>query len=190
MIHPFKNIGFVMLASVFLVAAFGSGSDDKKGDKQEWKNQSKESFCGLKFSGGKYTKAIDMRTNYTTTFNCDGTFSSSEDWKTSKRNEDTYNKTVGRSSGNFGEFSGTWDVVDGISPSDASMLANPLSSLCSSTEKTIIKYSSSNGKQRYAMVCKSEDKLYLLLIPFISDLDQEGTYEQKDLGMYEGICDF
>ena len=55
------------------------------------------------------------------------------------------------------------------------------------TEYSIIKYNSSNGKQRYAMICKDEDKLFLLPMPYKSDIDAEGTYEQKDLGMYDGI---
>jgi len=47
-----------------------------------------------------------------TILNCDGTYTSKEDWGTSTPNEDTYKNTVGRASGNNDNFLGTWEVVD------------------------------------------------------------------------------
>lgn len=165
---------------VFLFLAFGSGENEKK---VEWKKNSKESFCGLEFRSSHTIEAIDMTIKVVTILNCDGTYTSKEDWGTSKINEETYNNTAGRSSGNNEDFSGTWVIVDKVSDEDTVKLVN--SSDSSDADGTMIKYTSNLGKTRYATIYKYERKLWLSPIAYEVDCHDK-TYEYKDLNMYAG----
>lgn len=126
-----------------------------------------------------------MTTKVITILNCDGTYTSKEDWGTSKENEETYRNTVGRSSGNNSDFSGTWVIVDKVSDEDAGKLAN--SSEGSDADATMIKYTSNLGKTRYAKVYKYEQQLWLSPIAYEVDCHDK-TYQYEDLNMYNGSC--
>jgi hypothetical protein len=184
-----KPIGSAFIAVAFLFIAFGSGNDEKK---TEWKKNSKECFCGKEFKNSRTIEAIDMTTKVVTILNCDGTYTSKEDWGTSKENEETYRNTVGRSSGNNSDFSGTWIIVDKVSDEDAGKLANREESSTQSIASidpnaTMIKYTSNLGKTRYATVYKYEHKLWLSPIAYEVDCHDK-TYEYEDLNMYDGNC--
>jgi hypothetical protein len=178
----FKAIGSVLLVSAFLTISYGSGEDENK---EEWKKNSKESFCGKEFRSSHTIDAIDMTTKVVTILNCDGTYTSKEDWGTSNQNEETYRSTVGRSSGNNGDFSGTWEIVE-TKPTEIDL------SGYKESEYTIIKYRSNKGKERYASVCynvRISGKLSLDPVALDSDCYEPGVYHQEDLHMYSGFAD-
>jgi hypothetical protein len=184
-----KLVSSIIIVGVFIFLAFGSGENAKK---SEWKKNSKENFCGKEFRNSHTIEAIDMTIKVVTVLNCDGTYTSKEDWGTSKRNEETYNNTVGRSSGNNEDFSGTWEIVDKVSDEDAVKLVNRDESNTQSIAKmdpnaTMIRYTSNLGKTRYATVYKYEQQLWLSPIAYEVDCHDK-TYEYKDLNMYDGSC--
>jgi hypothetical protein len=177
-----KLIGSTFIVGAFLLVAYGSGDDEKKA---EWKKNSKESFCGMEFKSSHTTEAIDMTTKVVTILNCDGTYTSKEDWGTSKRNDETYNNTVGRSSGNNGDFSGTWEIIE-HKPAEVSM------SGYNESDYTIIKYTSNKGKERYASIAyntRLSGKLSLTPNALHSDCYEPGVYKEEDLHMYSGFAD-
>jgi hypothetical protein len=178
----FKIVSSVVIAGAFLFVAFGSGDSEKK---TEWKKNSKECFCGKEFKNSHTTEAIDMTTKVVTVLNCDGTYTSKEDWGTSKENEETYRNTAGSSSGNNGSFSGTWEMVEKVSSEDSGKLAN--SSESSDADATFIKYKSNLGKTRYAKIYKYEAQLWLAPIAYEEDCHDK-VYSYEDLNMYDGNC--
>jgi len=181
----FKIIGSVLMASSFLFLAFGSSEDDNK---EEWVKNSKESFCGKEFKSSHTIEAIDMTTKVVTILNCDGTYTSKEDWGTSERNEETYNNTVGRSSGNNGDFSGTWEIVESNIPYEVDNYFRKGG--FKEADYTIIRYHSNKGKTRYAYVQHDENvSLYLGLVTFERDNYEEKTYREEDLDMYSGLTE-
>ena len=165
----------------FLLLAFACS--DKK---FEWEKNKKDCFCGKKFLDTDKTEAIDMTTDIETILNCDGSYSSKENWGTSAKHEEDYKNTVGRTSGSNGEFSGTWAIVNNVSPEDAGKLADP-SEVNPPNGETMIKYTSNRGKTRYATISYYENQLFLFLIPFAVDI-HDRTYDYKDLQMYPGSC--
>jgi len=183
-INYLKTVTSLFIGGVFLFLAFGSGNEEKK---SEWKKNSKDSFCGKEFKSSHTIAAIDMTTKVVTILNCDGTYTSKEDWGTSKQNEETYNNTVGRSSGKNGDFSGAWVIVDKVADEDLSKVANPRFNLPENSDanSTIIKYTSNLGKIRYANVHTYNKQLWLSPIPYEVDC-KDGTYEYIDLNMYDG----
>ena len=180
----FKIIGTTLITGAFLFIAFGSGDDEKK---SEWKKNSKECFCGKEFKSSHTTEAIDMTTKVVTILNCDGTYSSKEDWGTSKRHEEIYNNTVGRSSGNNGDFSGTWEIAESNLPSEVENWFR--TGGFKESEYTIIRYHSNRGKTRYAYIQHTEgkDDLYIGLVTFDRDNYEEKTYREEDLDIYSGL---
>lgn len=184
-----KNNYLNFLGSVFIVGAFlfiacGSGDNEKK---EEWKKNSKECFCGKEFKSSNTIEAIDMTTKVVTIFNCDGTYISQEDWGTSKQSEETYRNTVGRSSGNNGNFSGTWEIVESNIPSEIENYF--ITGGFKENEYTIIRYHSNNGKTKYAYIQHDEavNGLYVGLVTFERDNYEYKTYREKDLDMYSGL---
>lgn len=181
----FKAIGSVLLVSTFLTISFGSGEDENK---EEWKKNSKESFCGKEFKSSHTIEAIDMTTKVITILNCDGTYTSKADWGTSEKNEETYNNTVGRSSGNNGDFSGTWEIVESNIPSEVDNYFR--TGGFKEADYTIIRYHSNKGKTRYAYIQHDENvSLYLGLVTFERDNYEEKTYREEDLDLYSGLTE-
>lgn len=180
--YYFKLISSTLIVGAFILIAFGSGDDEKK---VEWKKNSKESFCGKEFRSSHTIDAIDMTTKVVTILNCDGTYTSNEDWGTSNQNEETYRNTVGRSSGNNGNFSGTWEIIE-TKPTEIDL------SGYKESEYTIIKYRSNKGKERYASItynAQISGKLSLDPEALDSDCYEPGVYHQEDLHMYSGFTD-
>ena len=180
----FKIISSTIITGAFLFIAFGSGDDEKK---SEWKKNSKECFCGKEFKSSHTIEAIDMTTKVITILNCDGTYTSKEDWGTSKENEETYRNTAGRSSGNNGNFSGTWQIIESNMPNEVEQFFSQGG--FKANDYTIIKYNSSNGKERYAYIQHTEGKsdLYIGLVTFDRDCYEPHTYKEEDLDMYSGL---
>jgi hypothetical protein len=177
-----KLISSFLLGCLFIFLAVASGEESKENE-VAWEKNKKESFCGGKFTKTSTIDAIDMTTEVVTILNCDGTYVSKEDWGTSDDNEEVYNNTVGRSSGNNFDFSGKWVIVDKISTEDVTKLAN--TSEGNNSEATLIRYTSNLGKTRYATIYLYDKQIWLSPIPYEIDLVDD-SYEYKDLNMYNG----
>ena len=177
-----KITATTLIVGFFILIAFASGEENKN-DEIIWEKNKKESFCGKKFKSSSTVDAIDMTTEVVTILNCDGTYVSKEDWSTSDDNEEVYNNTVGRSSGNNSDFSGKWQIVDKIPTEDVSKLAN--TSEGNTSEATLIRYTSNLGKTRYATIYLYDKQIWLSPIPYEIDLVDD-SYEYKDLNMYNG----
>jgi hypothetical protein len=183
------------LISFFLIIAFGSGSDDKK---EVFKKNSKEAFCGKEFKSSSYIKEIDMNEDFVTILNCDGTYTSKQDWGTSKSNEETYNNTVGHSSGSFYNFSGTWEIVESESNLPYEVVDNIKD--YKGIEYTLIRYNSNKGKTRYALIFdyndlaklkdvpSSSNSLTLSVVALSEDCYEYKTYRNEDLHMFGGYA--
>lgn len=175
-----KIISFSIIGLIFLFIAFGSGEEDKK---SEWVKNSKEMFADKKFRDSHSVDQIGMDVKTETILNNDGTYTSKEEWSADSDYTSDYNTTVGHSSGTNDEFSGTWQIVDKFSAEDLSKLANPSES--TSSDETLIKYTSNLGKTRYARIYKYESLIWLALIPFETDIHDK-SFTPKDLDMYQG----
>ena len=96
------------ISNIFIVSVFLFFSCGKSGKREI----TKDYFCSKVFSMPSTVEPIDMKINRVTTLNCDGTYTSKEDWGTSPKNEEIYRTTTGSSSGTNTNFSGVWEVVD------------------------------------------------------------------------------
>jgi hypothetical protein len=185
----FKLIGSTFIVGAFLFIAFGSGSDSKSDPKKF----TKDYFCGKEFSMPHTIEAIDMSIKRVTILNCNGTYTSKEDWGTSSRNEETYRNTVGRSSGNNADFSGTWEVVDNKNlPSEIdSYLQNfegHIDKFYNEKPFTILRYKSSIGKSGYLRVTDYNLNGQIILDHIITSSSGVGQgYKEADLNLYSGF---
>ena len=104
-----KRISVLAISTLSLLMVLSCSNKSKK-----WEAGNKELFCGKEFYGTQSIEQIGMTVQTITKLNCDGTYTSREDWKADEPNKDEYNSTVGRSSDNNYNFSGTWEVVTNI----------------------------------------------------------------------------
>ena len=179
-----KIISSFLLGSLFIFLAIASG-EESKNDEVSWKSNKKDCFCGKKFTSTSTIDAIDMTTEVVTILNCDGTYVSKEDWGTSDDNEEVYNNTVGRSSGNNSDFSGKWQIVDKNIPNKIAQFF--IDGKFENGAYTIIKYKSNSGRERYAYVQydKSLDnQLYLGTVTF----EDENLGEDDLLDLHTGLA--
>lgn len=180
-----KKVLTSVVIILFLIFSYSSGSEDEK---FVWKEDSKDCFCGLKFRTSKHIEQLDMTKKIVTILNCDGTYVSREDWGTSKGSEEIYRETIGMSSGNFGDFAGKWEIVDRVLDEDYVKIANPRFNLPENNElnSTLIRYTSSLGKTRYANVYLYKNQLWIGTIPYHVDINKENSYSGEDVHLYEG----
>jgi hypothetical protein len=192
--QKFKHIFSALFILCMIFLAFASDESKKenssienKDSSKEWKKNSKDAFCGKEFKSSHNVKAIDMDVKVLTILSCDGSYTSKQDWGTSKSNEEDYNNTVGRSSGNFANFSGTWEIADSNIPSEVESYFR--TGGFKDNEYTIIRYHSNKGKTRYAYIQNSGNVsgLYLGLVTFERDNYEYGTYREEDLDMFSGL---
>ncbi len=179
-----KLISSFLLGGLFIFLAVASGEETNENE-VVWESNKKECFCGKKFTSTNTIDAIDMTTKVVTILNCDGTYVSKEDWGTSEANEETYNNTVGRSSGNNSDFSGTWQIVDKNIPSKIVQFF--IEGKFVTGSYTIIKYKSNNGRERFAYIQydKSLDtELYLGTVTF----EDENLSEDDLLDLHTGLA--
>lgn len=169
--------GVVLLTLLAFIQCDGKKGKTERAD--VWEKNNKECFCGLEFENTTTIDAIGMTVNTITVLNCDGTFTSGQDWKADKEQEQNYNTNVGRSSDNTYNFTGSWKIVN-------QNLGD------STTEKwTYIEYTSSNGKTRNASISVgNNNKIFLIPIAKSSDCYEEKTYHSEALGMFEGNAYF
>jgi hypothetical protein len=178
-----KNIIKLLICFVLFPLIMISCKDVSKTEKTGvWGKNKKECFCGLEFENTTTIDAIGMEVNTITVLNCDGTFTSGQNWKSEKEYEKEYNTTVGRSSDDTYNFTGTWKIIN-----------QNLGDF--STEKyTYIEYKSSNGKKRNASISvgkvAGEYKIFLSPIALSSDCYEEKTYHSEALGMFDGTAYF
>lgn len=174
-----KIMSLLMACGVFMFMAYGSGEKDNK----KWESGNKDLFCGKKFYDTKSIEQIGMTVETVTTLNCDGTYTSLQDWKGDEPYKDEYNSTVGRSSDNNYNFSGTWEVVTDI-PQE---VKNEMTGF-KDGDYTIIKYSSDNVRNRYAWIQPVENnKFYLSLLIFASDNPPSDGYRDEDYDLFGGF---
>ena len=179
-----KIVSSFILGSLFIFLAVASG-EESENDVASWETNKKESFCGKKFTSTSTIEAIDMTTEVVTILNCDGTYVSKEDWGTSKDSEEIYNNTVGRSSGNNSDFSGTWEIVDKNIPNKIAQFF--IKGKFVKGTYTIIKYKSNNGRERYAYVQYDEslnNQLYLGTVTF----EDENLSDDDLLDLHTGLA--
>ncbi|MCR4030284.1 MULTISPECIES: hypothetical protein [Flavobacterium] len=192
-----KLISSIFISGIFVLIAFGSTDNEPT---EVFKKNSKEAFCGKKFKSSSNLKEIDMDIDAITILNCDGTYTSKQDWGTSKSNQEAYNNAIGRSSGNNADFSGKWEIVE----SETNLpleIKNDLSDF-KGIEYSIIKYQSKKGKTRYALIYNYNDlatlkdwptsssfglSLHIFVLPI--DCYEYKTYRNEDLHMFEGFTD-
>jgi hypothetical protein len=185
------RLSSILLAVAFLLIAFGSG--DSESEEFTWKKNDSKSFCGKKFKSSKTIEAIGMNVDVETVFNCDGTYTSKQVWDTDKANEEAYRNTAGSTSGEFANFSGTWEIVDKDLPQvEKNYMA---SSGFKDEDVTVIRYHSNRGKTRYAYIAwdsskKNASPLYCSQITYPSDIDPvERYYNEEDLDLFSGFAD-
>jgi hypothetical protein len=182
-----KIIGSTVLFIAFLFLAYGSG--EEKNQNEKWKKNSIDCFCGKEFKWTKNIDQIDMDIKSVTVFNCDGTYTSKQNWGTSKENEEVYNNTAGRSSGDNYSFSGKWEIVNENIPTE---IENYFSTGGFKLDDyTIIIYKSDSGKIRYAYIHHDgkDTKLYLGLVVLRTESVPEDGYEDKDYDLFSGFID-
>lgn len=183
-----KQIG--SLFTICLISSFFACNLPVSNDtnKVTWQKNVKNAFCGKEFISSKTIKAIDMTVKTVTVFNCNGTYTSKEDWGTSQAHEEDYRNTVGRSEGNNSNFSGTWEIVEKNLPSEVDSYFR--NGGFNENEYTVIRYHSNTGKVRYAFIQYMEEKSLLFngLVTFARDNNEDNTYKEEDLDMYSGLA--
>ncbi|MGQ2985372.1 MAG: hypothetical protein ACT6R6_11810 [Flavobacterium sp.] len=186
----------LLMAFTVLCLAFGAykctkavtGGDET--DSSQRKN-SPQLFCGKEFTSADYKKEMDMRKEYLTILNCNGTYTSELNWKaSSSEGEEIYNNTVGFSKGNFKSFAGSWEIVTDSIPS---YLARQIAEYedfepnhMPKGQTTVIRFHSKGGRSGYAYIYVSNDKNETILTPVPSALQATSNYEEDDLHMYFG----
>ena len=178
-----KITSSLLVAGFFLIIAYGSGDKDKK----KWEPNNKELFCGIRFTNDDYREQIDMKITRETILNSDGTYISKSGWgAVGNDSKEEYNSTVGRSSEEDSNFSGTWEIVQ---PTESMKQDG-------STQKykpTYIKFKSSNGTGGYAVILCMKYNVYYYL--HLNPMDANGNYLSVEdsfrAGMYGGedLCE-
>lgn len=184
------------LLKVFIIVCitlcnYSCGNKQSNENGRDWDKASSESFCGKEFVSEDYQKEMDMLKKYTTTLNCDGTYTSQLNWNAySPSGEETYNNTVGISNGNFKNFSGNWEIVTQNIPdyikSQVSEYEDFEFNHMPKNQTIIIKYQSNTGKKGFAYIYKSNDKNEIILTPIPSESESISSYGEDDLHMYFG----
>jgi hypothetical protein len=178
----FRIICSILTTVAFLIIAFGSGEEDK----QQWQKNSKEFFCGKKFVNSRTIEVTGKTEKSVTTLNCDGTYTSIEDYNTSDLSKEIYGNSISHS-GTNNSFFGRWEIVEDNLPIAVKNFFDHGG--FKADTYTIIKYKSS-GKERFAYIQYGEDSpsLYLGLVITDGDVrEDEGVYYAKDFNMFEGL---
>jgi hypothetical protein len=178
-----KSITNVLITCLFLFVAYGSGEEEK----QKWRKNSKDIFCGKKFTKSNTIEITGKTEKSVTILNCDGTYTSIEDYNTSNLSKEIYGNSISHS-GTNNSFSGTWEILENNLPPEIENYF--IKGGFKADDYTVIKYRSSNGKERFAYIQFSEDvsDLYLGLVILDGDSrEDEGVYYAKDFDMFEGL---
>lgn len=171
-----KFFSSVLISGLFLFIAFGSG--DKEEKKQQ--SNSNEIFCNKEFYANRSVENIGMDKKNTTIFNCDGTYTSKQEWEADSRVKEDYD-SYGRSHDTNYNFSGSWEVVTNVPEEIKRVLTG-----FKDGDYTLIKYKSNSGKERYAYISPYENQLYLSLVILPSDNIVDKVYHEENYDLLEG----
>lgn len=176
--NKFKYFTSSVVFGVFILFAIASGDE-----KIQWEPNNKSIFCGQDFYNSDYLEQISMDIKSKTILNCDGTFESSRRWEAvgGEKTIQGYRTTVGRSSDEEYNFTGTWEIIE---PTEELKGDNSFDR----EKPTYIKFNSSNGIVSYGMIyCWDYKGSYILELNILEEfgnvVDDEDEYK---FGVFSG----
>jgi hypothetical protein len=176
--NKIKYFSSLIVFGLFILFAIASGDE-----KIKWEPNNKSIFCGQDFYNSDYIEQISMDIKSKTILNCDGTFESSRGWEAvgGEKTIQGYRTTVGRSSDEEYNFTGTWEIIE---PTENLKGDHSFDKL----KPTYVKFKSSNGITGYSMiVCTNYNGSFQLRLIRITENGGDIWFENEHLtGMFSG----
>ena len=186
-----KNVTTIIAICIFAIVFWASGDETAENGRLTPGKITKDELCNKSFVDHSSIKSIGMEIKTRTTFNCDGTFKSGQDWNAQENAKEAYENTGISTSGQFEkDLTGTWEIITGNLPDDVSRYLRKYGygKYIDEGRTTIIKYKSSNGISGYCQIYEMDisSKPIMLDVIFMDQISEQDYENDGVLGMWDG----